>query len=152
MESSFDVGNIIAPFFTLVIMLPFAIGFMIAGNHMIKKRRRIKANGEVVELPVIRMIEDATNTSSSDGNYHGPSYYPVFELNYGGQTYELKNQTWSHKTKEGDLLEIMFNRDNPNEYEIVGDKRMAFISYLFFFTGVFFLIAALVLSVFFIFI
>lgn len=144
-----DVGKIIPTIASIVIMVPAGIGFILAGLYFIKKRQRIKRNGEVIELPVIRMIEDSSNVSSSDGNYHGPSYYPVFELPYNGKVYELKTETWSHKTKEGDRIRIRFNKENPYEYEIYGDKRMPFVSVMFFATGVVMIVIAIFLAIFF---
>src|SRR5690606_19694676 len=132
----------------IVILVPAGIAFILAGNHFRKKRLRIIENAEIVELPVLRMIEDSSNSYAGD-QYVGPSYYPVFELEYGGKTYELKTETWSHKTQEGEVLPIRFNRENPYEYEIYGDKRMVFVYWLFIGAGITFFLVTIIASIFF---
>ena len=57
------------------------------------------------------------------GGKSGWTYVPILEYTVDGHTYEKEHHGNARpKYKDGEILEVMYRKDNPEKVMVVGDK------------------------------
>jgi len=114
----------------LIVVGIFSIG---AAIHVLLLKRSLIRDGGRTTATVLRTERQRMRTGSKSGW----TYVPILEYTVDGHTYEKEHHgNIRPKYKDGETLEVMYRKDNPEKVMVVGDKLQYVGSAVFILAGV----------------
>lgn len=125
-------------------LLVFLIGiiFLTIGIAVSVSYKKKNSYTGVGTATVIRVVETTTDYERPGAHGTIPTYYPVLEFYYQGNTYELiPNYSSSNcKYQVGSKVEIRFSPENPKKFIIEGDRILKMLGIIFISVGSFLIV------------
>lgn len=116
---------LIAASFAFLGIIFFLIGLALYfSNKKISRTCTQKVSGTAVDV----LYEAVSSDTSSFSDIRTYSYFPVYEYNFSGKTFRKKSfiGTAKPEVQKGDIVVIMVNPDNLDDFYCSAEKRKLF--------------------------